>query len=345
MRIGQIAPPWVAVPPAGYGGIEWVVALLADGLVDRGHDVTLFATGDSTTRARLEYAFETAPGPRFNNSVWHDTVHQLMALRDPHRFDLIHQHTCWSGLVAAGLLDVPVVHTLHRMFDAEMRRIYEHVADRLWFVAISESQRSQMPGLRYAGVVYNGIDLDRHHLREEKEGFLLFLGRAHPDKGPVRAIGAARAAGLPLVLAVKIAEASEREHWEREVEPLLGDDITVLPELGHADKADLLARARAVLFPIDWEEPFGLVMTEAMACGTPVIATPRGAVPEVIEHGVTGFVVPVDEYPEAAARAVGELGEIDPRACRRRVEDRFSKERMVDGYEAIYRRILEDAAR
>lgn len=336
MRVAQVSPPWVAVPPKGYGGIEWVVALLADGLAERGHDVTLFATGDSETKARLEYVFETAPGPAFINSIWHDTVHSLLVHRDPSRFDVIHQHTVWSGLVAAQLIDVPVVHTLHGSFTPQMRQLYAELADRLWFVAISQAQRAHMPELRYGGVVYNGIDTGVYPLREEKEDFLLFLGRANPDKGAHLAAKAARAAGLPLVMAVKIAEDGERQYWAREVEPVLPEGTRILGELSHAEKADLLSRARAVLFPIDWPEPFGLVMTESMACGTPVIATPRGSVPEVVDDGRTGFVVPVEGYAEAAAEAVRRLDEIDPKACRARVEELFSKEAMVAGYEEVF---------
>ena len=339
MRIAQVAPPWVRVPPSGYGGIEWVISLLADGLVDRGHDVTLFATGDSRTKAELEYAFEEAPGSEAINSIWHDTVHQLFVHGHEDRFDVLHEHSYWSGLVAAINSGIPVVHTLHRNFSPQMRRIYELVADRLWFVAISENQRSHMPELRYAGVVHNGIDVARYTLQEEKDDYLLFLGRTNPDKGPLRAIQAARAAGMPLVMAVKIAERSEVEHWQRDVAPLLPDGTLVLSEIDHDRKVELLGRARAVLFPIDWDEPFGLVMTEAMACGTPVIATPRGAVPEVVRDEETGFIVPVEGYAEAAANALARLDEIDPRACRRLVEERFSSEAMVAGYEAVYERI------
>jgi len=338
-----VSPPWLAVPPKGYGGIEWVVSLLADGLTDRGHDVTLFATGDSTTKARLEYVFAEAPGPDHINSIWHDAVQSLHVYRDVSRFDVIHEHTVWSGLVAASLVDVPVVHTLHGSFTPEMRALYERVADKLWFVAISERQRSLMPDLRYGGVVYNGIDVARYPFRERKEDFLLFLGRANPDKGALRAVQAARASGLPLVIAVKVAQEEERRHWDEEVMPALPADATVLGEVSFEEKADLLSRARAVLFPIDWEEPFGLVMTEAMACGTPVIATPRGSVPEVVAEGETGFIVPVDGYAEAASEALKRIGDLDPKAGRRRVEERFSKDAMVSGYEAIYARITEGA--
>ena len=340
MRIAQVAPPWVAVPPRGYGGIEWIVSLLADGLVDRGHDVTLYATGDSTTKARLEYAFAEAPGSGAINDGWYDVVHQQRVLADATGFDVVHQHSAYASMVAAMLLDVPVVHTLHNAVTPKLRRIYRGVGDRVRFVAISDAQRRHVPELRHVDVVYNGIDLERYPFRERKEDFLLFLGRTSPDKGPRRAVEAARAAGMPLVMAVKRADPLEVEHWERDVEPVLGDDTTVLGEITAEEKTDLLARARAVLFPIDWEEPFGLVMTEAMACGTPVIATPRGAVPEVMVDGVTGFVVGVEGFGDAAAAALRRVGDIDPRACRERVAERFSKERMVEGYEAVYERAL-----
>src|SRR5918999_1191719 len=236
----------------------------------------------SPTKANLEYAFEEAPGPAFNNSIWHDTVHQALVHRDPSRFDLIHQHSYWSGMVAALNLEVPVVHTLHRALTPQMRRVYEPVADRLWFVALSEAQRSTMPELRYAGTVHNGIDPSMYPLRKDKEDFLLFLGRTNPDKGALRAVEAARASGMALVMSVKMAEPVEEDHFKEEIEPALWERVTVILEAPHDEKVDLLGRARAVLFPIDWEEPFGLVMVEAMCSGTPVIATPRGAVSEVI---------------------------------------------------------------
>src|SRR5205823_1804522 len=174
MRIAQVSPPWLAVPPKGYGGIEWVVALLADGLVERGHDVTLFATGDSETTAKLEFVFEEAPGSVAINSPWHDTTHTMLVYRDPARFDVFHVHSPFSALAAGVLCGRPVVHTLHGAFTPEMRAIYEEVGDRAWFVAISEAQRRVMPELRYAGVVYNGIDVDRYPMRENKDDYVLF---------------------------------------------------------------------------------------------------------------------------------------------------------------------------
>ncbi len=340
MRIAQVSPPWLAVPPKGYGGIEWVVALLADGLAERGHDVTLFATGDSVTKAKLEYAFAEAPGPKMINDAWHDTVHTLFCYRDPSRFDVFHVHSPWSALVAGVMSGVPTVHTLHGSFTDDMNRLYAEVADKAWFVAISEAQKRHNESLRYAGVVYNGIDTDFYPFTREKEDFVLFLGRAAPDKGLLRAVLAAKEAGEKLVAALKIAHWTEEEEWENNVKPILPSDAEILGEITQEEKASLLARAKAVLFPIDWEEPFGLVMTEAMACGTPVIATPRGSVPEVIADGETGFIVSVEDYAHEAAEKLQRLGEIDPAACRERVVERFSKEAMVAGYEAIFERIV-----
>jgi glycosyltransferase involved in cell wall biosynthesis len=327
MRIAQVCPPWLAVPPKGYGGIEWVVALLADGLVDAGHDVTLFATGDSRTKAKLEYAFAEAPGSREINDPTLDATHTIFALqRARERFDVLHVHSPFAALAAAIETGVPTVHTLHGSFTDDMKRLYAYVGDRAWYVAISEAQRGFNPGLNYAGVVYNGIDLDFYALREEKEDFVLFLGRAAP----------AKLAGERLVSAVKIAHETEVREWETNIRPILPPDFEVLGEITQEHKVDLLRRAKAVLFPIDWQEPFGLVMTEAMACGTPVIATPRGSVPEVIDDGVTGWIVDVEQYADEAADRLTRLRDIDPGTCRDRVRRLFSKEAMVAGYERVF---------
>ncbi len=341
MRIAQICPPWLAVPPKGYGGIEWVVALLADGLAEAGHEVTLFATGDSETKARLEFVYEEAPGSASINDVTLDTTHTLFALRDAReRFDVLHVHSPFSALAAAIETGVPTVHTLHGSFTPEMTRLYGLVAQRAWFVAISEAQKRFDEDLRYGGVVYNGIEMSSYPLEEQKEDFVLFLGRAAPEKGWRRAIDAAVRAGERLVSAVKIAHPTEVEEWETNIRPNIPPAFEVMGEITFQEKVDLLRRAKAVLFPIDWPEPFGLVMTEAMACGTPVIATPRGSVPEVVEDGVTGWIVDVDDYAAAAAERLTHLSEIDPLACRERVQRLFSKEAMVAGYEKVFERAV-----
>ncbi len=242
--------------------------------------------------------------------------------------------------MAAAALERPVVHTVHGPFTDEMKALYSLVGDRVWFVAISEAQRANMPELPFAGVVYNGVDVETYPFRRDKDDYVLFLGRAAPEKGAHRAVLAARAAGARLIIAVKIASEAERAHWDRDVAPILPPDATVLGEISFEDKVELLAGAKAVLFPIDWDEPFGLVMTEAMVCGTPVIATPRGSVPEIVADGRTGFVVDVEGYPEQAAAALAQVGEIDPGACRAWVEERFSKEAMLDGYEGAFDRAV-----
>ena len=341
MRIAQICPPWLAVPPKGYGGIEWVVALLADGLAEAGHDVTLFATGDSRTKAHLEYVFEQAPGSASINDIVLDTTHTLFSLLNARdRFDVLHVHTPFSALAGAVETGVPTIHTLHGSFVPEMIRLFGFVAQRAWFVAISEAQKRFDEELRYGGVVYNGIDMSSYPLQEEKEDFVLFLGRAAPEKGWKRAIDAAVRAGERLVSAVKIAHPTEATEWETNIRPNIPSEFEILGEITLEEKVDLLRRAKAVLFPIDWAEPFGLVMTEAMACGTPVIATPRGSVPEVIEDGVTGWIVDVENYPDEAAERLTRLSEIDPHACRDRVQRLFSKEAMVAGYERVFERAV-----
>ena len=341
MRIAQICPPWLAVPPKGYGGIEWVVSLLADGLVTAGHDVTLFAAGDSKTTADLEFIFGEAAGSAQINDIMLDATHTMFALRDAaSRFDILHVHSPFSTLAAAAETSVPAVHTLHGSFTPEMSRLYAQVADRVWFVAISEAQRRMNEELRYAGVVYNGIDVGRYPFTAEKDDYLLFLGRAAPEKGWRRAVETARLTGRRLISAVKIAHPTERVEWETRIEPILPEGSEVLGEISHERKADLLARAQAVLFPIDWDEPFGLVMPEAMACGTPVIATPRGSVPEVIADGETGWIVEGDRFAEEAADRLELLGTIDPAACRDRVWRLFSKEAMVAGYERVFNEIV-----
>jgi glycosyltransferase involved in cell wall biosynthesis len=338
VRIALIAPPWYAVPPSGYGGIEWVVALLADGLADRGHDVTLFAAPGSRTKARLVSPLDEQPPPAAIGDPWYEASHAVSAYEEGDRFDILHDHSGPVGASIGAFCGLPTVHTLHGPFVGQTAMLYRRIARRLWFVAISESQRSLAPAdLRWAGVVYNCIPLDDYPYREDKEDYLFFLGRADEEKAPHLAIEAARLAGRRLVMCVTRKNERERRYWAEMVEPLLGDDVEVHGEVGPEQKADLLVRAAALLFPIQWQEPFGLVMTEAMACGTPVLAWRNGSVPEVVEDGVTGFVV---DSVEDLARAVGRVGELDPLAMRARVQERFSPAAMVAGYERAYERVL-----
>jgi glycosyltransferase involved in cell wall biosynthesis len=338
MRIALIAPPWYAVPPSGYGGIEWVVALLADGLTERGHDITLFAPPGSRTKARLVSPLGERLPPDSIGNPWYEASHAMSAYEGSERFDVLHDHTGPVGVSIGALIESPIVHTLHGPFTPQALMLYSRIARHLWFVAISESQRSMGPSdLRWAGVVYNGIPIDNYPYREDKEDVLFFLGRADEEKAPHLAIEAARRAGRQLVMCVTTKNEREQRYWAEQVEPLLGDDVEVHGECDQEQKADLLGRAAALLFPIQWAEPFGLVMIEAMACGTPVVAWRNGSVPEVIDDGVTGFVV---DSMDGMVQAIGRVGELDPRAARAHVEERFSAAAMVTGYERAYERIL-----
>jgi glycosyltransferase involved in cell wall biosynthesis len=336
VRIAEIAPPWFAVPPAGYGGIELVVSLLTDGLTDHGHDVTLFASGGSQTKASLVSPMVDPPDPALVGNAWYDAYHALSAyLAVDDTFDVVHDHSGIAGPALGALRHghPPVVHTLHGPWTEPMRRYCGLLHSLVHLVAISDSQRDANPDVTYAGVVHNGVDLDHYPLVTAKDDFLVYIGRANPDKGPSVAIEVARRAGLPLAMIVKKSEPFERRYWEEIVAPMLNDEVEVFEAVSHEQKTDLLGRARAMVFPIQWPEPFGLVMVEAMACGTPVVARAEGAAAELVEDGVTGYLCDtIDELVDA----VGQAAECSPEACRRRVEERFSARTMVGGYERIF---------
>jgi glycosyltransferase involved in cell wall biosynthesis len=340
VRIAEIAPPWFPVPPPGYGGIELVVSLLTDGLVERGHDVTLFASGGSRTRAKLVSPFADPPDPAQLGNGLYDAVHVATAYRDvADDFDVVHDHTAYVGLTVGALLagGPPVVHTLHNAWTVPARQLMSVVADRLHVVAISAAQRDENTAIRYAAMIHNGIDLDWYPFREDKDDFLVFIGRSYPEKGPTIAIEVARRAGLPLAMVVKREEPFERSYWDEIVAPALNDEVEVYERISHEHKVDLLRRARALVFPIYWSEPFGLVMIEAMACGTPVVTRPAGAAVEVVEDGVTGFVRgSVDDLVDAVLR----VGQCAPRACRERVARHFSTDVMVTAYESLFRSVV-----
>jgi len=333
-----MCPVWFPVPPEAYGGTERVVALLADELVEAGHDVTLFASGDSHSRARVESVFQTAPSEWIGHTYW-EMQHAVNAIRRSRDFDVLHDHTGLLGLALGGLLDIPFCHTVHGPLDGHPGRFYEDVVSlvpRAKLISISLNQRKPKEGLPWIANCPNALDLSVYPFRRKPGGdYLVFLGRMSPDKGAHRALAVALETGIPLKIAAKCREPLEIRYFDEFVRPHLGDTIEYVGEVGHADKVELLMGARALIFPIDWEEPFGLVVIEAMACGTPVIATRRGAVPEIVEHGRTGVIV--DKYRDMEDPAVLELADsLDPDVLRREVEERFSPEHMVANYIAAY---------
>lgn len=344
MRIAVVAPPWIPVPPRGYGGIEWVVHLLVEELVGRGHEVTLFATGDSESPAEVVWAFEIAPTAAMHQTM-HDALHAGMAFRrvlDETRtgrpYDVIHDHTAWIAVACAPLVPVPIVHTFHGSFDEDNRRFFGRFRDAAAYVAISDYQRRDFPDVPYAGLVPNAVDLAGLPFRADKEDYLLCLGRIAREKGQGIAIRVARRLGTPLVLAGKIDPGDDTAYFEEAVLPQVdGRLIRFEGEVPHERKCELLGGARALLFPIQWPEPFGLVMAEAMACGTPVVATRHGSVPEVVVDGESGFIV---DDEDGMAKAIERLDEISPARCRAVAEERFSPAVMADGYERIYEAVV-----
>jgi glycosyltransferase involved in cell wall biosynthesis len=339
VRLGILAPLVESVPPTGYGGTERVVSWLVEELVRRGHDVTLFASSDSRTKARLA---EGSPRALRLSGIPHDLPYHLVmlarAFERSSEFDLIHANLDYLALPFAELVQTPVVHTLHGRLDLPWQtNVYRSFPEAL-LVSISNAQRAPLTGIPFAATVYHGMPKNLFRFRAKPEGHLLFLGRVSPEKGPVFAIEAAKLAGVPLKIAAKVDNA-DRAFYEREVEPLLDPPrVEYIGEVDDARKQELLGGARALLLPIDWPEPFGLTFIEALACGTPVITRPCGSAPEIVRPGTNGILA---TDVESLARAIGEVDRIDRRACRADFEERFTVERMADDYEVVYRRILE----
>src|SRR3990170_381187 len=329
MRILQLAPLWETVPPPAYGGTEAVVSVLVEELVRRGHQVTLCASGDSITSAQLfsVYPRSLRTADDLLDRQPYDWMHLALSLREASSgYDIIHNHAGEPAMAMSHLVDLPMLTTTHCLITPDTRFIWDHY--RGWYNTISRSARLTMPQVRggtYAGVVYNAIDVQSFPYEEDKEDYMLFLSRVAPDKGTHLAIEVDRA---------------DRDYFHEGVEPLIdGKLVQFLGEADAALKRKLYAKARCLLLPICWEEPFGLVMPEAMACGTPVIAFRRGAAPEIVVDGETGFLVDdVDGMVEATYR----LDRIDPRRCRRHVEERFDVPRLADDYLALYQRVLEE---
>jgi glycosyltransferase involved in cell wall biosynthesis len=340
MRIAVLAPVWFPVPPTGYGGIEWVVWLLADGLVEAGHDVALFASGQSRTRARLEYVYEEAPSDEIGQSL-PEIRHVLNCYARQDEFDLINDHTGIVGAAVGGALRTPLVHTVHGPLDGLPGAIYDQlaaVAPNVGLISISMNQRRPKPALNWIANCPNGLDFELYPFAPHRGDYLFFLGRMSPDKGAHRAVLTAMETGLPLKMAGKMREPLERQYFDEYVRPHLTSEIEYVGEVSHGEKVELLQHARATLFPIEWEEPFGLVMIESMACGTPVVATRSGAVPEVIEHGRSGVIV--DDWSQAGA-ALEQADAISPESCRAYAEELFAPGRMVRDYLVAYERMFE----
>ena len=340
MRIAHVAPLYERVPPRLYGGTERVVSFLVEEQVRRGWDVTLFASGDSRTGASLVAPVARALrlDARAGDQLAPHVVELSQAFDRAGEFDLVHCHVDYLAFPFSRLVRTPTVHTLHGRLDLPHTRVVLGHFDDVPLVSISDAQRRPVQdlALAWAGTVHHGLPLDAYPVGSGRGGYLAFLGRISPEKRPDLAIRAARRAGLPLRIAAKV-DAVDRAYFEQEIEPLLADPLVeYMGEIGDAEKPAFLGEAAALLFPIDWPEPFGLVMIEALACGTPVIARRCGSVPEVITPGRTGFIA---DTIDDLAQAIRRLDRIDRAACRGEAEARFSVARMADGYESVYERL------
>jgi glycosyltransferase involved in cell wall biosynthesis len=330
----MVAPPWYPVPPDDYGGIEMVCALLARGLQDRGQDVVMFATGDSEPEVEVAAAVGEHDPARLR--MPEVEAHHLSFLLDrlPADFDVVHDNSTVYGPLLLQFAGVPIVHTVHGgLEDDDALEVYRSVHERVHLIAISDAYRRQAPELAWAGTIPNPVEVEEYPLVREKQDYVVFLARMSRVKGAEVAIRAARAAGVEIRLAGPVHD-QDREYFEAEVEPLLDQPgVSMSGPVGGREKAELLANARALLSPVDWEEPFGLAPVEAMACGTPVIAYPRGALCETIVDGETGLLV---EDEDALVAAIAEVGRLDPVRCREHVERNYSVPAVAERYDEAF---------
>jgi glycosyltransferase involved in cell wall biosynthesis len=341
LRIAMLAPPWISVPPPGYGGVESVVSSLTEALVARGHAVTLFCAPGSVSGARVSTLLASAHPDEIQRSLYEaDHVARAfdaidLAADEGRGFDVVHDHCGFTALALANRLRTPLVHTLHGPFTEATGAFYSHHAHKATLVGISRAQIDSAPaGLRATESIPNPIDLSAWPLQEGKDDYLLWVGRMTHDKGPDLAIAAARAAGVRLILA-GVIQPGQREYFDREIAPHLdGDHVHFVGEITGSIKRSLFANARALLMPIRWAEPFGMVMIEALACGTPVIAFSRGAAREIVIDGTTGFLV---EDEHAMAAAVLRLPSIAPGDCHQWVADHCDADVIAGEYEDAYR--------
>ncbi len=335
LRVALISPIAWRTPPRHYGPWESVVSLLCEGLVKRGVDVTLFATGESITEGELRSVCQVGyeEDKNIDPKVW-EGLHIANVFQSADEFDIIHNNFDFLPLTYSGLVETPVLTTIHGFSSEKILPVYEKYNKRTYYVSISNSDRNS--GLNYIGTVHHGIDLNQFTYRELPEDYLLFFGRLHRDKGPKEAIEIAKRSNKKLIMAGII---QDEGYFKGEVEPHLNEQITYIGSVGPEERDKLLGGALALLHPIYFQEPFGLSVVEAMACGTPVIAYNKGSMPELIEDGVNGFIV---NDVDGALRALENISSIDRKRCREIVEEKFSVDRMVDEYIKVYEKILEE---
>lgn len=339
MRIAQIAPIVERVPPKKYGGTERVVHALTEELVRRGHDVTLFASGDSVTSAKLVYVYprslrEARVKDLYGINNW-TLLNIGLAYDQEDEFDVIHDHLAPHSLPVANVASTPVVMTMHGAFNAENRKMFQMLKNPN-IVTISEAQVYPVPNINHAGTVYNGLPMAHYPFGAEAEDFLLYVGRISLEKGVHFAIDVAQQLDKALIIAAKL-DKSDQTYFREYVEPRLSDRIRWIGEVDEDERNKLMSKALCFLHPVTWREPFGLTLIEAMACGAPVVAFNQGSIPEIVKTGVTGYVV---HDIEAMIDAVDNIKAIDRKACREHALTNFSVEKMADGYEAVYRKVI-----
>lgn len=344
MRIAQVAPLYERVPPVSYGGTERIVSYLTEELINQGHELTLFASGDSLTKARLIAACDRSL--RLNPDCIDQLAHHFLELEQVFQqavcFDIIHFHNDYLHYPFSRRLGMPCVTTLHGRIDLpDLVPLYREFSD-IPVVSISNNQRSPLPWINWLGTVYHGIPEDLYELKKNQGTYLAFLGRIAREKRVDRAIEIAKRANMKLKIAAKV-DPSDHDYMETEIRPLLDHPlIDFIGEIGEDEKSEFLGNAYALLFPIDWVEPFGLVLIESMACGTPVIAFSEGSVPEIIDHGKTGFIV---KNIDQAVDVLDQVQDFNRERCREIFEERFSARRMAADYAKIYERLVESKAR
>ena len=341
LKIAQLVGLTEKVPPLKYGGVELVAYNIIEELIRRGHQVTLFASGDSKTKAKLVSVCPKALRGKSSSKLAYNLLLLEKLIKKEKEFDIIHNHAGWLLFPFAKYFKrAKLVTTLHGRLNTKQSQLILGHFRKLNYVSISYSQRRHLPNLNYLANVYNGIDIKAFEFDARPKDYLVFLGRISPEKGIEKAIKIAKLAKKKLKIAAKI-DPVDQEYWKKKVKPKIdGKQIVYVGEVGHTRKVQLLKNAQALINPISWEEPFGLVMIEAMACGTPVIAPKRASVPEIVIDKETGFIVDPKNLIKSSVKAIGKINLIDRRKCQRHVANKFTIEKMVDGYEKVYQKIL-----